>query len=221
MLKRYWRLTLAGALLVSGAVQAQGVAANGQQVVMQGDGSGAPCLACHGLDGVGNNAAGFPRLAGMDAEYIAKQIRDYNSGTRVSVIMQPNVDNLTEQQILDVAAYYAQQPVPKAEAASADAEVMALGEKIAKRGDWNNYIPACESCHGPDSQGMGVTFPGLAGQHPNYIKQQLNAWRAGERHNDPNQLMTGVAERLTEQQIEAVAAYLGNQQAVVAEGGQQ
>ncbi|MBA4502858.1 c-type cytochrome [Marinobacterium marinum] len=220
MLKRYWRLTLASALLVSGAVQAQGVAANGQQIVMQGDGSGAPCLACHGMDGAGNNLASFPRLAGLDAEYIAKQIRDYNSGKRVSVVMQPNVDNLTEQQILDVAAYYASQPVPKVEAATADAEVMALGEKIAKRGDWNNYIPACESCHGPDNQGMGVSFPGIAGQHANYIKQQLNAWRSGERHNDPNQLMTGVAERLSEQQLEAVAAYLGAQQAVAAEGGQ-
>lgn len=220
MLKRYWRLTLASALLVSGAVQAQGVAANGQQIVMQGDGSGAPCLACHGMDGAGNNMASFPRLAGLDADYIAKQIRDYNSGKRVSVVMQPNVDNLTEQQILDVAAYYASQPVPKAEAASADAEVMALGEKMAKRGDWDNYIPACESCHGPDNQGMGTSFPGIAGQHPNYIKQQLNAWRSGERHNDPNQLMTGVAERLSEQQIEAVAAYLGAQQSVAAEGGQ-
>lgn len=220
MLKRYWRLTLAGALLVSGTIQAQGEVTNGQQVAMQGDGSGAPCLACHGLDGAGNNAAGFPRLAGLDAKYIAKQIRDYNSGQRVSPIMQPNVDNLSEQQILAVAAYYAQQPVPAAPAAG-DAELVAQGEKIAKRGDWNHYIPACESCHGPDNQGMGATFPGIAGQHPNYIKQQLNAWRAGDRHNDPNQLMTGVAERLSEQQIEAVAAYLGAQQAVAANGGPQ
>lgn len=220
MLKTHWRLTLAGALLISGAVQAQGVAADGQKIVMQGDGSGAPCLACHGLDGAGNNAAGFPRLAGLDAAYIAKQMSDYNSGTRVSPIMQPNVDNLSEQQILDVAAYYAQQPVPAAAAAPDDAELLTLGEKIATRGDWNQYIPACESCHGPDSQGMGSAFPGLAGQHPNYIKQQLNAWRDGSRQNDPNQLMTGVAERLSEQQIEAVSTYLGAQQAVAAEGGQ-
>ncbi|MBV0934467.1 c-type cytochrome [Marinobacterium weihaiense] len=219
MLKRNGRLMLAGALLVSSAVQAQGVAADGQQVAMQGDGSGAPCMACHGMDGAGNNAAGFPRLAGLDAAYIAKQIRDYNAGTRVSGVMQPNVDNLTEQQILDVSAYYAAQPVPKAQTGG-DAELLALGEKLAKRGDWDNYIPACESCHGPDNQGVGASFPGLAGQHGNYIKQQLNAWRSGARHNDPNQLMTGVAERLSEQQIEAVAAYLGSRQAVAAEGGQ-
>ncbi len=220
MLKRNWRLTLAASLLLSGVAQAQGVVADGQKVVMQGDGSGAPCLACHGLDGAGNNAAGFPRLAGLEADYIAKQIRDYNAGSRLSVIMQPNVDNLTEQQILDVAAYYASQSVPAAQQGGDD-ELMALGEKMATRGDWDQHIPACETCHGPGSQGMGSIFPALAGQHPNYIKQQLNAWRSGERHNDPNQLMTGVAERLSEQQIEAVSVYLGAQQAVAAKGGQQ
>lgn len=219
MLKRNWRLTLAGALLVSGAAQSQGVAANGQQVVMQGDGSGAPCMACHGMDGAGNNAAGFPRLAGLDARYIAKQIRDYNAGNRVSAIMQPNVDNLSEQQILDVSIYYANQPVPKVQTGG-DEALLILGEKIASRGDWDNYIPACESCHGPDNQGMGASFPGIAGQHANYIRQQLDAWRNGARHNDPNQLMTGVAERLSKQQIEAVAAYLGSRQAMAAKGGQ-
>jgi len=220
MLQRNGRLTLVGALLFSSALQAQGVAADGRQVVMQGDGSGAPCMACHGMDGAGNNAASFPRLAGLDADYIAKQMRDYNAGTRVSAIMQPNVDNLSEQQILDVAAYYAEQAVPAAQAATGNEELLALGEKLANRGDWDQYIPACESCHGPDNQGVGSTFPGIAGQHGNYIRQQLHAWRSGARHNDPNQLMTGVAERLTEQQIEAVAAYLGSRQAVAAEGEQ-
>ncbi|MBP0048611.1 cytochrome c4 [Marinobacterium sp. AK62] len=209
MLKLNWRLALASAALCSSVVQAQGVVADGQQVAMKGDGSGAPCLACHGMDGAGNNAAGFPKLAGLDADYIAKQIRDYNAGTRVSGVMQPNVDNLTEQQILDVSAYYASLPSPDT-AVEAEASLLASGKVLATRGDWDHYIPACESCHGPDSQGMGASFPALAGQHPTYIKQQLNAWRNGSRHNDPNQLMTGVAERLTEQQIEAVAAYLGS-----------
>ncbi|MBT00030.1 MAG: cytochrome c4 [Oceanospirillaceae bacterium] len=219
MLKQYKPLALMGALFTAGAVHAQGVVANGQAVVMKGDGSGAPCLACHGMDGAGNDAAGFPRLAGLDADYIAKQIRDYNAGSRVSPIMQPNVDNLSEQQIQDVAAYYAAQPVPTA-TSNSDAELVASGEVLATRGDWDNYIPACESCHGPDSQGMGATFPALAGQHPTYIKQQLMAWRSGTRYNDPNQLMTGVAERLSDTQIEAVAAYLGSLQAVSAQGGQ-
>lgn len=221
MLKQYWRLTLAGALLASGVVQAQGVVDSGQQIAMQGDGSGAPCLACHGMDGVGNNAASFPRLAGLDADYIAKQIRDYNAGIRVSAVMQPNVDNLSEQQILDVAAYYASQPVPVVQASDINEEMLALGEKIALRGDWSKHLPSCNSCHGPGNAGVGAAFPGIAGQHPNYIRQQIKAWQDGSRHNDPVQLMTGIAERLTDTEIEAVAAYLAAQPVTVATGGQQ
>jgi len=133
MFKTGLRLVLAGAALAWGTVQAAGVPEEGQKIVMQGDGSGAPCLACHGMDGAGNDAGGFPRLAGLDAEYLVKQIRDYNAGTRVSPIMQPNVDNLSEQQILDVAAYYAAQPVPEVKAPEVDEAMMALGEKLAKR----------------------------------------------------------------------------------------
>jgi len=220
MFKSKMRLMLAGVVLASGTVQAAGVPADGQKIVMQGDGSGAPCLACHGMDGAGNDAGGFPRLAGLDAEYLAKQMRDYNAGTRVSPIMQPNVDNLSEQQILDVAAYYASQPVPAVKASSASEDVLALGEKLALRGDWSKHVPSCESCHGPGSAGVGSAFPGIAGQHPTYIRQQLKAWQDGSRHNDPVQLMTGVAERLTDAEIEAVAAYLAAQPVTVAEGGQ-
>jgi cytochrome c553 len=215
------RSMLAGALLASGAAQAAGVAADGLKIVMQGDGrGGAPCLACHGMDGAGNDAGGFPRLAGQDVDYLAKQIRDFNRGARVNPVMQPNVANLSEQQILDVAAYYAAQPVPVAAAPAASEEVLALGEKLATRGDWSKYVPACNSCHGPGNAGVGVTFPGIANQHPSYIRQQLKAWQNGTRQNDPALLMTAVAERLSDSEIEAVAAYLAAQPATVAEGGQ-
>lgn len=220
MFKKGMRLVLAGTVLVWGTAQAAGVPEEGQKIVMQGDGSGAPCLACHGMDGAGNDAGGFPRLAGLDAEYLAKQIRDYNAGTRISPIMQPNVDNLTEQQILDVAAYYASQPAPEVEAPKADEEMMALGEKLATRGDWSKHVPSCDSCHGPGNAGVGQSFPGIAGQHPSYIRQQLKAWQDGSRHNDPVQLMTAVAERLTDKEIEAVAAYLAAQPVVYTTGGQ-
>lgn len=220
MFKSAMRFMLAGAVLASGAVQAAGVAADGQKIVMQGDGSGAPCLACHGMDGAGNDAGGFPRLAGLDVEYLAKQMHDYNRGVRVSPIMQPNVDNLSEQQILDVAAYYASQPIPAVKAPDVSDDVMALGEKLATRGDWSKHLPSCNSCHGPGNAGVGTAFPGIAGQHPTYIRQQLKAWQNGSRHNDPVQLMTGITERLTDAEIEAVAAYLAAQSVTVAEGGQ-
>ncbi|WP_372987122.1 c-type cytochrome [Marinobacter sp.] len=209
-------LILTGAMtaLASGAHAAEGDPERGAQLAAQGDGSGAPCLACHGADGSGNNAGGFPRLAGLDAAYMAQQMLDYNSGDRVSPVMQPNIDNFDEQQIRDLAAYYAAMPVPEATTpANVSDEVLALGEKLANQGDWDNYIPPCSSCHGPGNRGVGEIFPAIAGQHPNYIRSQLNAWKNNQRNNDPNQLMTAVAERLTEEQIDAVAAYLGSQSA--------
>lgn len=204
-------LGLAAMMLTLGLARAEGDPAAGQQLVMQGDGKGgAPCLACHGVDGAGNDAAGFPRLAGLDAGYLARQLRDYRDGRRSDPIMLPNAANLSDQQIDDVAAYYqgqSAQPTP----AGADDSVLALGEKLVKQGDWDNYIAPCESCHGPDSQGVGSTFPALAGQHAGYLRKQLEAWQSGARTNDENQLMLAIAGRLNPQQIEAVAAYLSHQ----------
>lgn len=212
MKRQFSRLLLAGctALFITPLSHAQGDTDKGAQLVNQGDGSGAPCMACHGPDGGGNAVAGFPRLAGLDAGYLAKQIQDYNSGRRVSPVMQPNVDNFSEQQIQDIAAYYASLPVPASTAASSASESqLAMGKKLAEEGDWDNNIPPCSTCHGPGNRGVGDAFPALAGQHPSYIKQQLEAWRNGQRKNDPNQLMTAVAERLSSEQVDAVAAYLG------------
>lgn len=215
-------MTTLSHLILAGAVTALATVANanegdperGAQLAAQGDGSGAPCLACHGADGSGNNAAGFPRLAGLDATYLARQMLAYNNGERVSPVMQPNIDNFDAQQIQDLAAYYAAMPVPATTTSTnVSEEVLALGEKLANQGDWDNYIPPCSSCHGPGNRGVGETFPAIAGQHPNYIRSQLNAWKSNQRNNDPNQLMTAVAERLSEEQINAVAAYLGSQSA--------
>lgn len=210
------RMILAGALigLATGATAAESDPERGAQLAAQGDGSGAPCVACHSADGSGNNAAGFPRLAGLDSAYLAKQMLDYNAGERVSPVMQPNINNFDEQQIRDLAAYYAAMPVPQTTTtADVGEDVLALGEKLANQGDWDNYIPPCSSCHGRGNRGVGEIFPAIAGQHPNYIRSQINAWKNNQRNNDPNQLMTAVAERLTEEQIDAVAAYLGSQSA--------
>ncbi|KMQ75828.1 c-type cytochrome [Marinobacter subterrani] len=207
---------LAGALigLATGVNAAGGDPEKGAQLAAQGDGTGAPCAACHGADGSGNNAAGFPRLAGLDSGYLAKQMLDYNAGKRINPVMQPNINNFDAQQIRDLAAYYAAMPVPQTSTpATVSEDVLALGEKLANQGDWGNYIPPCSSCHGPGNRGVGATFPAIAGQHPNYIRSQINAWKNNQRNNDPNKLMTAVAERLTDEQIDAVAAYLGSQSA--------
>ncbi|TNE71429.1 MAG: cytochrome c4 [Gammaproteobacteria bacterium] len=213
MKRQFSRLLIAGctALLLTPTSQAQGNPEQGASLVTQGDGSGAPCMACHGPDGGGNAAAGFPRLAGLDADYLAKQMQDYNAGRRVNAVMQPNVDNFSDQQLRDIAAYYSELPIPMPSSSSnAGDKALAMGQKLAESGDWDNNIPPCSTCHGPGNRGVGNAFPALAGQHPSYIKQQLEAWRSGQRTNDPNQLMTAVAERLSPEQIDAVAAYLGS-----------
>ena len=88
-----------------------------------------------------------------------------------------------------------------------DDKTLAAGALLAQRGDWSKGLPACGQCHGPSGQGVGPSFPKLAGQSMQYIATQLQAWKAGQRVNDPLHLMTGVASKLDEQQITAVAAY--------------
>lgn len=212
---------LAGLALSGGAALAAGNAAEGEKIALQGDGVGAPCVACHGPDGAGVDEAGFPRLPGLPAEYIAKQIRDYKSGARNNPIMQANLSSLSEQQIVDVAAYYAGMPTPVMPVKSVPEQTLALGEKLVTQGDWSRHLPACESCHGPGSAGVDASFPGIAGQHATYIRQQLEAWRQGVRANDPLDIMSAVAERLTEAEIDAVAAYLAAQPVKPSQGGAQ
>lgn len=171
------------------------------------------CIACHGPDGAGQAATQFPRLDILEAGYMAKQLRDLKAGSRQSPIMQPFAASLSDQQIADTAAYYAAQAATVAKPSGADPELLALGEKLATRGDWDRHLPACLSCHGPGNRGVGSQFPALAGQHASYIEAQLRAWRAGTRSNDPLNLMLAVAERMTDTDIKAAAAYLAAQPA--------
>lgn len=171
------------------------------------------CAACHGPDGAGQAAANYPRLDILDAGYMAKQLRDLKEGSRQNPIMQPFALSLTDQQIEDTAAYYASQSASVPAPAAANAELLALGEKLATRGDWDRHLPACLSCHGPGNHGVGSQFPALAGQHASYIESQLRAWRDGTRGNDPLNLMLAIAERMSDTDIKAAAAYLAAQPA--------
>ncbi|MDO6695085.1 cytochrome c [Aliiglaciecola sp. 3_MG-2023] len=179
---------------------------SGAAIANVGDGSGAPCAACHGMQGEGNQMAGFPRLAGLSQGYLVKQLNDYIEGRRISQIMAPNVNDLTSEQVEEVATYYANLPVTKSEALTVDPS--GIGKILVESGDWHNYLPPCASCHGVDSAGVGAVFPALAGQHATYIMQQLQDWKTGTRNNDPLGLMSNIAKRLSDEQIQAVAHYL-------------
>lgn len=201
--------TLALALLAGAPTMAADPDA-GRTLVMQGNGRGATaCLACHGMDGAGNAAAGFPRLAGLDAAYLEKQLHDFLNGTRNDPVMQPVAKAMSADDIRNASAYYAAQSAPAAQPA-ADAALLARGERLALDGLWDKTVPACVSCHGPGGRGVGAHFPALAGQHAGYIAKQFAAWRDGTRGNDPQDLMKVVAERLPEADIAAVAAYFAS-----------
>ena len=168
-------------------------------------------MSCHGPDGAGNAAAGFPRIAGMEADYLLRQLHAYREGTRGGPIMKPIVANLSESDFENVAAYYASLKAPDIAVPTPDPALLAEGEWLAVNGNWDNEIPPCVSCHGPGGRGVGAEFPAIAGQHASYISAQLKAWQNGERQNDPQNLMKVVAERMSEREIEATAAYFAAQ----------
>lgn len=173
------------------------------------------CSACHQVDGNGMDNAGaesWPRIAGLNKAYLIKQLNDFKSGKRKSASMQPFANMLaSDQQVEDVAAYFASLPANITVTASKDKALLERGKKLAERGDWDSYIVPCSTCHGPNNQGNGESFPQIAGQHPSYIEKQLKSWQVGERKNDPQELMASVAKHLSEQDIKAVAAWLAHQ----------
>ena len=183
----------------------------------RGQAAAAVCMACHQADGSGLNIPGgesWPRLAGMNAEHLYKQLLDFQQGRRTNATMAPFAQMLNDQQLRDVSIYYSQLPAtPASGYQGVDAELLAHGERLATRGDWDRYIVPCASCHGPDNQGAGAHFPGIAGQHAGYIERQLRDWQQGQRDNDPQHLMLAIAERMDDRDIRAVSAWLASQPA--------
>ncbi len=206
------RTTIATALtLMLLAGGAYGQTSSGEKIVKQGNGKGAvACSTCHGPDGGGNAAAGYPRLSSLSAGYIASQLQAFRSGSRNNPVMKPIASALSDQEVQAVAKYFATQTAKLVPEKAKDVQSLQQGQQLATRGDWGHTIPACESCHGPDGDGVGQVFPALAGQHASYIKAQIEAWQNGQRKDDPNQLMQTVAKRLKPEQTAAVAAYFAS-----------
>jgi cytochrome c553 len=184
-------------------------AVEGQKVFTQGGAQpgATACLACHGADGMGLAPAGFPRLAGLPAGYLGKQLHDFRSGARTSPVMQPLAKALSEEEITAVTTTLAAMPAPKLAPVSRSQVATGVGERLALRGAWERQVPECVSCHGPGGVGVGTSFPPLAGQPASYLVAQLNAWREGTRHNDPNDLMGHIAKSLSAEEVAAVADY--------------
>lgn len=166
-----------------------------------------PCATCHGARGEGMPSSGFPRLAGQDRNYLAKQLEDFRSGRRSNPIMDPIAKALDDATVTAIAGYYATLRSAPASPGGAAGDTR-TGQELATRGDWDHDIPACTSCHGARLSGIPPHFPAIAGQNATYTAKQLRDWKTGARTNDPQALMKAVAGRLSEAQIDAVAAYL-------------
>lgn len=169
-----------------------------------------PCVACHGADGLGLAAAGFPRLAGLPAAYVRKQLTDFSSGARSNPVMQPLAKALTEAEIAAVSQAVAAMPFPAAVTVPRSEMPGNAAQKLALQGAWERQIPACVSCHGPAGVGVGDAFPALAGQPAAYLAAQLTAWQNGTRRNDPNDLMGHIAKSLTPEEAQGVAHYFAS-----------
>lgn len=198
------------ALFATGA-SAQG-AQDGKQISTQGANGAPACITCHGAQGEGNPAAGFPQLAGLGAKYLSEQLEAMANGSRVSPVMAATAKALDPAQQQAVASYYASLPSPLnidrlAATAMHPVEPADTGAWLATRGAWDKNVPACNQCHGPGGIGVGQNFPSLAGQPAAYIAGQLRAWQQGQRPPGPLGLMPAVATRLSDADIDAVSAY--------------
>ncbi|MDF0731648.1 c-type cytochrome [Pseudomonas entomophila] len=201
---------LIGSLLILGGPLAH--AAEGQKIFQQGGQNPAAmaCLGCHGADGKGIAAAGFPRLAGLSASYLSKQLQDFRNGSRQQAVMEPLAKALSDEEISAVSQYLAALPADAAPDLRRQQVAADPLTRLALYGDWSRTIPGCVQCHGPGGGGVGEHFPPLAGQPAGYLVAQLDAWRDGSRRNDPNQLMVGVAKAMTDDEVKAIAAFFAN-----------
>ncbi|HYN79008.1 MAG TPA: c-type cytochrome [Lamprocystis sp. (in: g-proteobacteria)] len=170
------------------------------------------CAACHTPTG-NSIAPPFPKLAGLDPDYLAKQLRDVSSGARKSEVMQPITTKLSRAEIVALANYFSAQK--RTSGIVTNPALIAAGEIVYKEGNKENGVPACAGCHMRNGGGA-PRFPMVAAQNADYVVQQLQNFRSGTRSNDLGTLMRTVSKRLTDQEIQAVAQYVASMPVVSA-----
>ncbi len=164
----------------------------------------AVCGACHGINGSSINPE-WPNLAGQHETYVAAQLLQFQQGARVDPLMTPMAVGLTDADMQDLGAHYARQTPAGLEA---DPSNWKNGEKIYRGGDPERGIPACIACHGPQGKGNGpAKYPALRAQHAVYATKQLKAFADGKRSTLGNDIMQVIAEKLTDDEMRALASY--------------
>jgi cbb3-type cytochrome c oxidase subunit III len=177
--------------------------AKGQQI------ASTVCAACHGADGNSTGPAN-PKLAGQHAEYLFKQLQNFKvkagakEAERANPVMAGFAAQLSEEDMRNVAAYFAAQPLKPAAAKNKD--IVALGQQIYRGGIASKNVPACAGCHSPNGAGIPAQYPRVAGQFAEYTDAQLVAFRQGVRKNSAQ--MTTIAARLSDAEIRALSDYI-------------
>jgi cytochrome c553 len=170
-----------------------------------GRGKAAVCAACHGAQGNSTNPV-WPKLSGQHAFYISKELHDFRNKKRADKTMQQMAANLSDTDIEDMAAYFAE-GLPTIEAANADQ--VKLGEQLYRGGNSEKNIPACIACHGPSGAGSApAKFPRIGGQHAAYLAKALKEFKSESRDNDHQAMMRDIAGRMNNKEIEAVSSYI-------------
>ena len=166
------------------------------------------CMACHGEDG-NSPIAGYPHIAGQSARYLFRQMQLMRDGDRDPKLMAGQLDNMTDQDLRDMAAFYAGQA---GRIGQASREGIELGEAIYRGGILAKRVAACTACHAPDGSGNALAgFPSLSGQAAAYVEEQLKAYREGQRRTDAGDyegMMRQTAANMTDGEIAAVANYV-------------
>ncbi|ATP42652.1 c-type cytochrome [Pseudomonas kermanshahensis] len=166
----------------------------------------AVCGACHNPDG-NSLAPNFPKLAGQGQRYLEKQLHDIKSGKRTVLEMTGMLAAFSDQDLADIAAYFASQ---KGSVGAADPKLVERGRALFNGGDLEKGMPACTGCHSPNGAGIALAgFPHLGGQHSQYVTKQLTEFREGVRTNDGDAMtMRTIAGKLSNHDIEALASYI-------------
>ncbi|MEX1033948.1 MAG: c-type cytochrome [Cellvibrionaceae bacterium] len=194
---------------MSALTQAQGDAEAGAEKT-------AICAACHGSDG-NSSVALYPKLAGLGEKYLYKQLEEIKSGIRPVPEMTGMLNGMSEQDLHDLAAYYANQSMLLSGAEDIEVQLnsgdttkaLALGETLYRFGNPETSVPSCSACHSPTGAGNAPAgYPRVGGQFADYIAKQLRDFRVGDRVNDENLVMRQVAEHMSDAEITAVANYI-------------
>ena len=165
------------------------------------------CVACHGQGGAEPIQGVYPKLSGLGENYLYSQLKAIQSGDRQIAMMAGQLDGMSDQDLENIAAYFDQQDMPRGEA---DPELVDQGESLYRGGDMSKDVAACIACHGPQGKGNEPAgYPRLSGQSSEYAAKTLKDYKSGARvHNEQSQIMGGIASRLSDSQIEAVAEYI-------------